>query len=376
MHSLYIHIPYCSQACSYCNFHFSTSKENVDMMINAICTELMLKKKYFDEPFILQSIYLGGGTPSILGPKQIERIFNAIRTNYVLADKAEVTIECNPEDIKAELLKHYQLLGINRLSIGVQSFDDADLIRMNRSHKAAEAIESIQLAASVGFDYITIDLMYGLPFQDEKAWRKNLDLAATLPINHLSCYALTIEERTALAKLIARKQLPQTDEIVYSNHFQQLLQWCEQQQWQQYEISNFCKGDNYAVHNSGYWKGWKYIGIGPSAHSYNGNHRQWNIANNPQYIKLMQTGSPDYFEIELLSEQNKYNEFVMLGLRTKWGVNIINMENTYGKQRVAYFERSISKFISSGEAIYKDGKYILTDTGKLKADFVATECFF
>lgn len=345
------------------------------MMVNAICLEIAIKKKYFEEPFELQSIYLGGGTPSLLSRMQLEKIFTAVLSNYAIANRAEVTIECNPENITVDFLKHYHQLGINRLSIGVQSFNDADLTLMNRSHKASDAFEAISMAANTGFDNITIDLMYGLPFQDEKAWKKNLDLTATLPITHLSCYALTIEERTALAKRISRHEIPITDEQVYSHHFLQLLQWCKQHQWEQYEISNFCKQGNYAVHNSGYWKGWKYLGIGPSAHSFNGTHRQWNIANNAQYIKLLKSESNDFYEAEKLSEKNKYNEFVMLGLRTKWGVEISKMESMFGEKMAIHFKTAMARFILAQEVIVKNKTFILTDTGKLKADFIAAECF-
>ena len=312
MAGIYIHIPFCRQACYYCNFHFSTSHKQMPQMLAAIAFEIEQRKNYLHEP--VETIYFGGGTPSLLTIYDLQFIIDKLRQNFVIEENAEITLETNPDDIDEKKLSAWKSIGINRLSIGIQSFADADLRWMNRAHNSQQAIKSLQLATKY-FNNISIDLIYGSPVLTDEQWIKNIDTALSFNIPHLSCYALTVEEKTALALMIEKHKKENIDAEKQARHFKILLKRLPAAGFEQYEISNFAKHGFRSRHNSSYWNGKNYLGIGPSAHSYNGKFRRWNIANNALYINAVKNNLI-YFEEEKLTEIQKLNEFIMTHLRT------------------------------------------------------------
>ncbi len=377
MPGIYIHIPFCKKACHYCNFHFSTSLQYKDDFIKALLAEIELRKEYLDvdkETPSVTSIYFGGGTPSLLSFDELQLIFDALHQHFSIAASAEITMECNPDDLTTAKILELKRTPINRLSIGVQSFFDDDLHLMNRAHNSVQAHESIKQAAAAGFDNITLDLMYALPTLTDAKWIKNLETALALPINHLSCYNLTVEEQTALAHLIKSGKVPAVDENRAVNQFEILLQLTEQQKFEQYEISNFAKNGAYSKHNSSYWKGNSYVGFGPSAHSYNGNSRQWNIANNQQYNNALHQGNL-VFEKEMLSVNTQYNEYVMTSLRTRWGADLNYINTKFGVVYKNHFTANVLSFLNAEEVIQAENIYTLSRNGKLIADAIASQLF-
>jgi len=346
-------------------------------VIDALITEINLRKGYLkidDAVPVLETIYFGGGTPSLLSNQQLSKIFLAIRENYIIADDAEITLEANPDDLTKEKLGELKATPINRLSIGVQSFFDEDLKLMNRAHDAVMAIQSVLLASEAGFKNITIDLIYGVPGMTEERWKENLETAFSLPVQHLSCYSLTVEKRTALDKMIREGVVQQINDELATAHFIQLIKEAEKQGFDHYEISNFGKPGFYSQHNSSYWKDKPYIGIGPSAHSYNGISRQWNISSNAAYVLALQKGEIPA-EAETLTLENRYNEYLMTGLRTKWGVNISQIREKFGESFESDFLLQMQPFIESGELVQTNGIYLLSDKGKLIADRIAAKGF-
>ncbi|MFI5217867.1 MAG: radical SAM family heme chaperone HemW [Bacteroidia bacterium] len=372
MAGIYIHIPFCKQACHYCDFHFSTSLKNKDAFLNALSKEIELRKNYLSET--VNSIYLGGGTPSLLNQEGINLIFSTLRKYHTIAENAEVTLEANPDDLSKEYLLELKDTPVNRLSVGVQSFSDKDLKYMNRVHDARTAIESVELAANAGFNNLTIDLIYGTPTMNTDQWEKNLKIAFTLPVKHLSCYSLTVEPKTALATMIKKGKTKPVDEQKSAEQFEMLMQLSIDAGFVQYEISNFCKGENYSVHNSSYWKGESYLGLGPSAHSYNGSSRQWNISNNSLYIKSIQNNEMN-FKKEILSVKQKYNEYVMTSLRTMWGTSPKKIKTTFGDPFEKHFKKEANKFLNENLLIEKENIFYLSQKGKLFADRIASELF-
>lgn len=373
MAGLYLHVPFCRQACHYCDFHFSTSRTNADALIDAMAKELSLRKDFLAGE-TLSTIYFGGGTPSLLTAKQLEKLFSAIRKNFLIQENAEITLEANPDDISKETLPVWKAFGVNRLSIGIQSFQDADLRFMNRAHSAAEAIAAISVARQFDFHDLTIDLIYGTPTMNDEAWEQNLSLLEQLDLPHFSAYALTVEPRTALAQFVRNRMVPQPAEEQAAAQFQYLMDWSRKAGYEQYEISNFAKPQRYSRHNTAYWQGISYLGIGPSAHSFDGRQRTWNIRNNPEYIRKLESGEL-FFEIEVLSENNRYNEYVMTALRTCWGISREKLANEFGVTVLESIENPLVKFKTYGW-VADDGKSIwLTDQGKLFADHIASELF-
>lgn len=326
MAAIYIHIPFCKQACYYCNFHFSTSLKRKSEMIQALAKELVLRKSELTKP--IESIYFGGGTPSLLSIDDLQFLIKTVYQNYTVVDKPEITLEANPDDLNSEKIKCLANSPINRLSIGIQSFYDADLQFMNRAHTADEAINCLK-EASQYFDNITVDLIYGIPNLTSKKWRHNLQTVFDLGIKHLSSYALTVEPKTALANFINSGKYPPVDDNLALEHFNILVEETKKHTFIQYEISNFGKEGYFSKHNTSYWKGQHYLGIGPSAHSFNGKSRSWNIANNALYLKnLAQNKLPN--ETEILSQKEQFNETIMTGLRTIWGVDLSLIEKRFG----------------------------------------------
>ncbi len=343
-------------------------------MVLAILRDLELQHGYLDgKP--LDSIYFGGGTPSLLDLKDLEQIFGKIFALHTVVPGAEITLEANPDDLTKEKLHDLKNHSpVNRLSIGIQSFADTDLAWMNRAHKASHARACLDDALSAGFEDLTIDLIYGAPPTSDAQWAENLRLAFGYDVPHLSCYCLTVEEGTALGAFVRKGQQPPVDEERAARQFEYLLAATAEQGYEHYEISNFAKPRRYARHNSSYWSGEPYLGVGPSAHSFNGRSRQWNIANNALYIKAMEAGVPN-FELEELSQAQRYNEYVMTALRTMWGADK-NRIQAFGQDYLAHFEKQVVPWVNKGHVALANKKFRLTTTGKLLADRIAADLFF
>jgi oxygen-independent coproporphyrinogen-3 oxidase len=368
---IYIHIPFCKQACHYCDFHFSTSLKKKSELVDAICKELMLRKGELSGT--VQTIYFGGGTPSLLSSEELQQIFDTIYKNYKVEKKAEITLEANPDDLTlAEIIKLSQS-PVNRLSIGVQSFFEEDLKLMNRAHNASEALESIKLSSKY-FKNISVDLIYGIPGMSNIRWLENLKIALSLEILHLSCYALTIEPKTALAAFIKKGIIPPVDEDAAAEHHQLLVELTEKEGFENYEFSNFGKEGFYSQNNTAYWQGKYYLGIGPSAHSYNGSYRSWNVRNNTQYIKSIDTGALPS-ERELLSVTDRYNEAIMTGLRTKWGVSLAMIEKDFGNKHKEYLLTQAKTHLEEKLLILENKVLKVSKKGKFLSDGIAADLF-
>ena len=373
MASIYIHIPYCKQQCTYCNFHFRIAQDDKQEMLKSIKKEIMMRQSYLNGAKI-SSIYFGGGTPSILNKGEIKSLIHTIYNNFKIDTDAEITLECNPDDLDKKKLLELKKIGINRLSIGIQSFNDADLKFMNRSHNAKEALSCIQFAKEVGFENITIDLIYGLPNQSNANWKKNLAQMLTLDIQHFSAYSLTIEPKTKLKHLIDKKLVSTLDDKITVEHFNTLVEIAAENNFIHYEISNFGKEGFLSNHNSSYWKNKDYLGVGPSAHSFNGSSRQWNVASNKQYIKKVNEDN-SYFEVEQLSNNQQYNEYIFTSLRTIWGVELDYIDNKFGQEALNYFKKQVINWGNKGKIKQRKNTYTLTKQGKLYADAIASDLF-
>jgi oxygen-independent coproporphyrinogen III oxidase len=348
-----------------------------DDFVMALLKEIELQNDYFQPQtlnFKLETIYFGGGTPSLLDGEELKRIISRIKSFHSVADDAEITLEANPDDLSKEKIDELKEAGINRLSIGIQSFSDEDLKWMNRAHTSYEAIQSVKGSQDAGFNNISIDLIYGTPVLSDEQWKRNLEIVSKLNVQHLSCYALTVEPRTALAKWISAKQVADVDEHKSAEHFDMLMDWAEENQFEQYEISNFANDQKYSRHNSSYWSGEKYLGLGPSAHSFNGTVRQWNVRNNHEYISAINEGRIPS-ESEVLSHDQQFNEYVMTGLRTAWGCNIEKMRKQFGEKRAEQFFQNTIDYINKGLLYQQKQNFILTRQGKFFADRIASDLF-
>ncbi|MEC8682125.1 MAG: radical SAM family heme chaperone HemW [Bacteroidota bacterium] len=371
MAGLYIHIPFCKQACHYCDFHFSTSLKKKSELVNALCKEMVLRKEEIPGP--LQTIYFGGGTPSLLDAEDLQQIFKTIDDHFEVVETPEITLEANPDDLTEDKLKILAASRINRLSIGVQSFFEEDLKLMNRAHNANEALRCLQLAKQY-FDNISIDLIYGMPDMSDARWQENLDQALALDIPHISSYALTVEPNTALQKFIEKGVVKPVDDAVAQKHFEILLVHMEQAGFEYYEFSNFGKRGYFSQNNTAYWTGKPYLGIGPSAHSFDGNTRSWNINNNPKYIKAIAADTLP-IERETLSTTDKYNEYVMTGLRTIWGVSLEKIEKDFGLKFRTYVLQQAQKHIEEHLLFLDDDRIVVTKKGKFLSDGLASDLF-
>ncbi len=373
MPGIYIHIPFCKKACHYCDFHFSTSLRNKEALVEALCTEIETRKEYPGTKE-LSSVYFGGGTPSLLSKTDIEKLFNTIGKHFTIANDAEITLEANPDDLTATKTAELKASGINRLSIGIQSFHDEHLKLMNRSHSSLQAVEAVKHAKKSGIDNISIDLIYGLPDLSQEKWKYNLSHAFALDVPHLSAYCLTVEKKTALNHFIQNNTITLPEEAEVLKQFNMLMEQSAKHGFIHYEISNFCREGMHAKHNSSYWKNEPYLGIGPSAHSYNGKTRQWNIANNALYLKGLQANEP-VFEMETLSEADKFNEYVMTRLRTIWGIDLVYAKSAFGERTAKGLLQESGKYINSG-CMKQNGEIItLTQKGKFIADKIASDLF-
>lgn len=381
MSGIYIHIPFCKQACHYCDFHFSTTMGKKEAMVSALQHELQLRKGEFENE-VVETIYFGGGTPSVLDLNEIENIIASVYKNYKVAENPEITFEANPDDLiftntgrsqDATVFAGYRNLGINRLSIGIQSFFEEDLKFMNRAHNAIEA-ENCLREATKYFDNISIDLIYGVPGMTNDRWKKNIEKALSFDLPHISSYALTVEPKTALANFIKKGSVAPLDDEAAQSHYDILTNRLAKAGYVCYEISNFGKPNYFSKNNTAYWQGKKYIGIGPSAHSYDGVNRAWNIRNNVKYIQKI-TDRQLPMDVETLSQTDRYNEYIMTGLRTIWGVSLRRVENDFGKNSLEYLHQQTRKYIEQDLLQIQDGTLLVTKKGKFLTDGIAADLF-
>lgn len=374
MAGIYIHIPFCKQQCNYCDFHFSTSLKNKNGLLQALLQEIEIRKS-FTKGAKIKTIYFGGGTPSLLSGDELSLIFEKLNKHFEIESDAEITLETNPDDLNIQKIKELKKTPVNRFSIGIQSFFDTDLQFMNRAHNSQEAERSIKEIQDAGWNNITIDLIYGTPTLSNQMWQQNLQKFSDWNIPHLSAYGLTVEEKTPLYHAIKKGKIENVDQEKAKQQFQLLMQFAIKEELEHYEISNFAKKGFMAKHNSSYWKGDSYLGLGPSAHSFDHNKRQWNIANNSLYIKAINEGLPSIQE-EILSEKEQFNEYIMVSLRTIWGCNRDVIELRFPSFLVDYFNLSIKKWTKSGEIEQKGQVFKLSQKGKILADRITSDLFY
>jgi oxygen-independent coproporphyrinogen-3 oxidase len=370
MAGIYLHIPFCRQACHYCNFHFSTSLARKNDFISALLKEIVTRKDYLEGEAV-ETVYFGGGTPSLLTAEEIKSILDGLRSVFSIVPEAEITLEANPDDITTTRLRSWRQAGVNRLSIGVQSFFEEDLRWMNRAHDANQALDCIRQALEEGFDNISIDLIYGGPTLPDSHWRENVERAIDLGVPHLSCYALTVEPRTALDTLIRRHEMSDVSPEDQARQFLLLMDWTAAAGYEHYEISNFALPGHRSRHNSAYWQGRKYLGLGPSAHSYNGVSREWNIANNARYISAPGLVA----EKEVLTPEQQLNEYIMISLRTAEGIDLATLARRFGPLRAEGLRQQAEKYIQGATIRVESGRLQLTKEGKLLADGIAGDLF-
>lgn len=372
MAGIYLHIPFCKKACHYCNFHFSTQTVHIQAFVDAIIKEIELQKTYLNQS--IQTIYFGGGTPSLLNVEQLSRIMNALKTHFDISPQIECTLEANPDDISASKLDEWKQIGINRLSIGIQSFQSPALAWMNRAHTVEQSHAAIELAQAAGFNNISIDLIYGTPTLSDENLIADLDWIEKYKIKHVSCYALTVEDKTALKKFIEKAQLEDVDPEKQASHFELLTTRLKAMGMEHYEISNFAAPGSRSQHNSNYWSGVSYLGLGPSAHSFNGVSRQWNISNNALYIQSLNNNQLN-FDIEYLSEANRYNEYIMTSLRRMEGFDLDYIKSVFG---IAYYEHSKTTMDALRTKNYfqeNETRVSLNQEAKFLADGIASDFF-
>ena len=372
MSGIYIHIPFCKQACHYCDFHFSTNLKKKDEMVLVLAKEIEMRKNEFQDE-IVETIYFGGGTPSILQIEDLKFLIDAVYRNFKVVENPEITVEANPDDLTENRIIELSKNKVNRLSIGIQSFFEDDLQLMNRAHNVEEAKKCLEIATQY-FDNISIDLIYGVPEMSNEKWLQNIETALSFGVPHISSYALTVEPKTALHSFIQKGIIPQPDDEVAQEHFQILVDKLSENGFIHYELSNFGKENYFSKNNSSYWLGKKYIGIGPSAHSYDGKNRGWNVLNNSIYIKSIQENKLP-IEIETLTKTDRYNEYIMTGLRTIWGVSFERIEQEFGKTYLDYLNQQAAKFIEDHLLFVDDNILRTTKKGKFLSDGIASDLF-
>jgi len=370
---IYLHIPFCKQACTYCNFHFTTSLRHKDDLVKAIQKEIIAEKDYLRGEEVA-TIYFGGGTPSILEISDLRFLISDLNRHYPIAQDAEITLEANPDDVTKEKAGAWKEIGINRLSIGIQSFFEEELRWMNRAHNAEQAKACIENSYAAGIDNLNIDLIYGSPLLTDEMWKQNVDTAIGYDVTHLSCYALTVEEKTPLHKNISLQKTVDIDNDKQARQFLQLMNWLRKAGYEHYEVSNFAKPGFRSRHNSSYWKGTSYLGLGPSAHSFNGSERRWNIANNNVYINSINEGFAER-ELEALTPSQQLNESIMISLRTVEGIDLSKMQMHWGAKERNRIENDLTKYIQTGLITLSNDHAQLTDEGMLRADGIAADLF-
>ena len=372
MAGIYIHIPFCKQACHYCDFHFSTSLKKKDELIECLVTELELRKNELQNQSI-ETIYFGGGTPSLLTRDELELLINTVYKNYTTIENPEITLEANPDDLSNDVIIQLSKSPVNRISIGVQSFFERDLKLMNRAHNTKEALECLEIATQY-FDNISIDLIYGIPGLSNEEWLENIETALSFNVPHISCYALTVEPKTALETFIKKGIIDNVDDDLAQEQFNILGDKLEVSGFINYELSNFGKPHYFSRNNSAYWQGELYLGIGPSAHSFNGDQRSWNVSNNTKYIKTIQKNELPS-ESEILSKIDKFNEYIMTGLRTIWGVSLKKVENDFGGNYKKQLLQQSEIYIKEHLLYIEDDKLLTTKKGKFLSDGIASNLF-
>jgi oxygen-independent coproporphyrinogen III oxidase len=371
MAGIYIHIPFCKKLCFYCDFYHVISPENNSSFIDALLKEASLRKDYLENEAV-STIYLGGGTPSVFSIKDLGTILNHINKEFRVAEDCEITIELNPDDIQPAYLEGLKNHNINRISLGVQSWRDSDLKMLNRRHDSTQAVAALKEILNEGFSNVTIDLIYGIPGMGLKEWESNLDFSFSFDIKHLSAYHLTIEPGTVFGKMLEKGTISEIDENDSAAQFNLLIEKAESEGFIQYEISNYGKPGYFSVHNSNYWKQVSYLGLGPSAHSFNGYSRQWNIRDLKGYIKSVNAGKP-YFEREELDSRTRFNEYIMTSLRTMWGIDLEYVEKMFEKEGYDYVVNLSGKFKNYGLMKMEKKSLVLTNQGKLISDNIISE---
>ena len=371
MAGIYIHIPFCKRRCIYCDFFSTTQSEKKSAYVQALCQELDMRKDYLEGEDI-ETIYLGGGTPSQLTQKELEEIFSSLYNIYKVKEDAEITLEANPDDLTPEYIHMLRTLPINRISMGIQTFQEETLKLLHRRHTAQQAIEAVKHCREAGFQNISIDLMYGLPGETLETWKEDLQQAIALHPEHISAYHLIYEEGTALWKLREQNQVEEADEDLSVTLFKTLIEELTHAGYEHYEISNFCLPGLHSRHNSSYWIGKKYLGCGPSAHSFNGTSRQWNVASLDKYIQSIQQGELDY-EIEELDIYTRYNDFVITTIRTHWGMSLSHLRSTYGENLYQYCLRMAKPHLEQGVLEMKEDTLKLTKEGIFISDGIMSD---
>lgn len=375
MPGLYLHIPFCKQACHYCDFHFSTSMALKSRLVDALVQELALRADYLGPAAPLETIYFGGGTPSLLTAAELTQIFNAIHRHFRVADGAEVTLEANPDDLTAAKLQELAASPVNRLSIGLQSFHEPHLRLMNRAHSAQESAAAVRQAQDAGFENLSVDLIYGVPAPDHGIWEQDMQTAFELQVPHMSCYALTIEPDTVFGRQLKKGAFKAPPDEFVARQFEMLLAQMAAHGYQQYEISNFCRPGRESRHNSAYWRGVPYLGLGPSAHSFDGNNRQYTVANNPQYVAAVLERGEVPATLERLSPLDRANEYLMTSLRTARGCDLLYLRDALGVDLIDQRAEYLLELQNTGWATLQAGVLTLTDRGKLLADQITLELF-
>ncbi len=371
MAGIYIHIPFCRQKCYYCDFYKTVNTSLTEKYLSGLKQEAKLRKNYLQNE-VVETIYFGGGTPSVLTANELEAILNHISENYKLSNQLETTFEANPDDLTPDYLNAIKSAGINRLSIGIQAFQDVHLKKMNRRHNAEQAEKVVRNAVKTGINNISVDLIYGLPDLAEKQWKESLDRVFNLPVQHLSAYHLTYHEGTAFYTWLKKGTLKELSENESVNQFNILLDSAEKAGFEQYEISNFARDEQYSKHNTAYWLGKKYLGLGPSAHSYNQNTRRWNVSHVERYIHGVETGE-EYFEEEKLNVKEHFNEHILTRIRTKWGVSLSFVNQKFGETYHQYLLQQIAKHQESGFVILKDETITLSREGLFVSDKIMSD---
>jgi len=374
MAGIYVHIPFCRLKCYYCDFYKTVNTSLTKKFIKALENEIVQRKNYLDnEP--VETIYFGGGTPSVLRESELTGILSFLRQHFIVSPTAEITFEANPDDLSVEYLHEIYHAGVRRLSIGIQSFQNDFLKKMNRRHDAKQAIGAVENAAKTGFNDISVDLIYGLPALTLNQWKADLNQVFKLPVQHLSAYHLTYHEGTPFYTWLKKGTLKAMKEEESILQFQMLVEMARENGFEQYEISNFAKDRKYSKHNSSYWMGAKYLGLGPSAHSFNGVSRSWNVSHIESYIKAVEAGL-SYSEEEILTENNKYNEYILTRIRTIWGVSIDDIKTGFGAEKAAWFQQNIEKYIALGLVKQQSGIYTLTEKGWFVSDDIMANLMF
>lgn len=374
MAGIYLHIPFCRKACHYCDFHFSVSMKNKAEVLDAMRNEIKLQTSFFPKGTKIQTIYFGGGTPSVLDKAELGNILEDLHKTFAIDKDVEICLEANPDDLGREKLKELKDIGINRLSIGIQSLDQNILEWMNRSHTVKQAFQSVSDASDLGFSQVNIDLIYGVPGLSSEYWKEQVETVLNWPINHLSAYSLTLEEKTAYAHLVSKNKYRAPDDEQAAVHYAILNSLIEGSDWQQYEVSNYCKAENYSKHNTAYWTGKAYLGLGPSAHSFDGQKRLWNVSSNAAYIQGLATNDLKQ-ESEILSKSDQINEYILVSMRTKWGLSISKLKKEFDYDLIDARRKTIEQYVDNEMLTLEGDKLRLNSRGMLFADALSSELF-